>query len=183
MRVLNVGGGERPALPEHFKGWEQVVLDINADAKPDILLDAKDLCTLEPSTYDAVLCSHNLEHFYKHDVPIVLKGMLHVLKETGFAEIVVPDINCLFEAMRRESLELGDVWYRTAAGVPITFHDVLYGWNHAMERGNLYYAHKCGFTQHSLGEALLAAGFKGAHIWTDNKAILARAFKQEQPCP
>lgn len=182
MRVLNVGGGLNPALPAHFEGWDLDVLDIDPEVKPDICLDAREMKTLPAETYDAVLCSHALEHFYKHDVPKVLAGFLHVLKPDGFAEIVVPSLTRLWEAMAKCSLDVSDVWYRTGNGVPITFHDVLYGWHHAMENGNLYYAHKCGFTMNSLSEALMKAGFAGVQIWDDASNLYARAYRTK-PCP
>lgn len=180
MKVLNVGGGASRDLPERYKGWDLDVLDIDPAVNPDICLDAKLMSTLEAAGYDAVLCSHNLEHFYKHEVPVVLAGFLHVLKDGGFAEIVVPNLTKLFAAMQGRSLDIGDVWYRTSSGTPITFHDVLYGWNHAMSNGNLFYAHKCGFTATSLGDALIAAGFKGASLWEDEYNLYAKAFKKCQ---
>jgi predicted SAM-dependent methyltransferase len=42
-----------------------------------------------------VYCSHNLEHYYHHEVPRVLAGSLHVLKPHGFAEIRVPDVEAV----------------------------------------------------------------------------------------
>lgn len=180
MIVLNVGGGTNRNLPPEFDGWDQVLLDIDPECKPDICLDAKKLKDLDGGQYDAVFCSHNLEHFYAHDVPVVLAGFLHVLKDGGFAQIAVPSLTRALDAMRERSLDIGDVWYRTSAGSPITFHDVLYGWGHAMEAGNLFYAHKCGFTRISLGDALLKAGFAGVRIGEDAFNLVAMAYKAEQ---
>ena len=87
MRVLNVGGGKGRTLPPHFDGWDQTLLDIDPDTEPDILSDAREMVNLPPSVYDAIYCSHCLEHFYKHDVPRVLKGFLHVLNDEGRAEL------------------------------------------------------------------------------------------------
>lgn len=181
-KILNVGGGASRELPEHFKGWNLDVLDIDPTVSPDIVLNAMNMAELPAEQYDAVLCSHALEHFYKHDVPKVLHGFLHVLKAAGVAEIIVPSLTQLFANMSKHSLDIGDVWYRTSSGTPITFHDVLYGWNHAMDNGNLFYSHKCGFTMCSLGEAVSAAGFKGAQLWDDGYNLYCRAYK-EQPCP
>ncbi len=97
--VLNVGGNSKETpIPEYFDGWHHLLLDIDATCNPDILCDARQLSGLEPGQFDAVYCSHNLEHYYKHDVAKVLKGFLHVLKPNGFAEIRVPDLDSV---MRR----------------------------------------------------------------------------------
>lgn len=184
MKLLNVGGGNTRELPERFKGWEHIILDVDPEVKPDILLDARDMGELPPNEYDVVICSHNMEHYYKHEVEGVLKGILHVLKDDGYAEITVPNLEKLFEAIHKNSFDINDIWYRTQQGTPISFHDVLYGWNYAMEKGNLYYAHHCGWTKNLLCETLIVAGFKGGvQVWEDDFNIYTRSFKKEkQPC-
>src|SRR5438045_1858589 len=93
-RVLNVGGGSKEIpLPPHYADWEHVLLDIDPTAKPDVVCDARGLSALPAAEYDAIYCSHNLEHYYKHDGIKVLRGFMHVLKPNGFAEIRVPDID------------------------------------------------------------------------------------------
>jgi hypothetical protein len=176
MRVLNVGGGAGRSLPRHYAGWDQTLLDIDPDVKPDICLDVLKVGTLKPSQFDAVYCSHNLEHVYRHDVPRVLGGFQHVLKRTGWAEIAVPDIQKLMEDMVRDGKDIESIWYRCSGG-PITFHDVLYGWNAMMEDGNLFYAHRCGFTEKSLGRVLREAGFASVRIARAGFNLVAFAFK------
>ena len=171
MIVLNVGGGSRH-LPPEYEGWDGHLLDINPDCQPDLCMDGKDLITYDAMQFDAVLCSHNLEHYYRHDVAQVLAGFLHVLKDGGHADIRVPNIMGLFSAMARGQLDIDDVWYR-AGGSPVTFHDVMYGWNTAMENGNLFYAHKCGFSPLSLAAAMQKAGFKDVQIKADELNIQA----------
>ena len=56
MRVLNVGGGTNRQLPKQYAGWEQDVLDIDPNVKPDILCDAKLMRKLPAAKYDAVFC-------------------------------------------------------------------------------------------------------------------------------
>ena len=180
-RVLNVGGGEGRNLPAHFDGWEQHLLDINPDVKPDICLDALEMRTLDAGAYEAVVCSHTLEHFYHHDVPKVLSGFLHVLKNGGFVEIVVPNIAHWLRTLRENDLDIGDVYYRTAGNQPVTFHDVLYGWGPVMAQGNLYYAHKCAFTPVLLGESMRSAGFDQISVWEGNSNLFARGFKCPSP--
>lgn len=176
MRVLNVGGGASRTLPRHYAGWEQVLLDIDPDVQPDVCLDALEIDTMPAAQYDAVYCSHNLEHFYRHDVPRVVKGFHHVLKRTGWAEIAVPDLQALMKEVVSKGADLEDTWYRCSAG-PIRYHDVLYGWGEVMGDGNLHYAHKCGFTEKSLGRVLREAGFASVRIARDGFNLLSFAFK------
>src|SRR3954470_24564590 len=97
-RVLNVGGNAADIpLPPQYAGFEPLRLDIDPAVKPDVLCDGRELTRLAAGQFDAVYCSHNLEHYYRHDVPKVLAGFLHVLKPGGFAHVIVPDIE---EVMR-----------------------------------------------------------------------------------
>ena len=162
--VLNVGGYRKSvAIPDHFSNWRPVLLDIDPRAAPDIVCDARELLQLAPGTFDAVYCSHNLEHYYPHDVARVLSGFLHVLKDEGFAEIRVPDLAAVARKMANDGLDLEDVLYRAPAG-PIRVIDVIYGWApEIVKSGNDFFAHKTGFSRKSLGEVLLAAGF--ADVW------------------
>ena len=65
--------------------------------------------------------------------------------------------------MASDGLELEDVAYHAPAG-PIRFIDIIYGWAPEIAKSaNDFFAHKTGFTRHSLGTALLAAGF--ADVW------------------
>lgn len=179
MIVLNVGGGGR-YLPERYAGWEQHLLDIDPDVQPDLCCDARELLS-DPGqpggSYDAVYCSHTLEHFYRHDVPRVLAGFLHVLKPGGEVDIAVPNLATLVHEIVNRNHELDDVWYRASGGIPITFHDVLYGWSAKLKSGNLAYAHKCGFTPLSLHGELTRAGFVDVQIADGAMNILARAKK------
>src|SRR6516164_8820387 len=92
--MLNVGGGSKNIpIPAYFDGWEHILLDIDPAGNPDIVCDARELLSLAPLQFDAVYCSHNLEHYYKHETAAVLRGFLHILKMDGFAEIRVPDMD------------------------------------------------------------------------------------------
>src|SRR5258706_14012634 len=78
QRVLNVGGNNKNiALPSCYMGWKQTLLDIDPRGEPDIVLDARELSRVPPCEYDAVYCSHNLEHYYRHDGSKVLAGFFH----------------------------------------------------------------------------------------------------------
>ena len=177
MLVLNVGSGGGRDLPPIYRGWDQHTLDIDESVKPDIVCDAKKLTSLRGGKYDAIYCSHNLEHFYKHEVPVVLSGFMHMLKSSGFANISVPDMNALFESVRGRDID--ETWYKTDCG-KISFHDVIYGWGAQVSNGNLYYAHKTGFTEKSLGKALRGANFAKVLTASDQGGNLhAFAFKSK----
>ena len=79
-------------MPPHYQQWQQCNLDIDKRWNPDILYDARELTTQQAGSFHANFCSHNLEHYFAHDVAKVLAGFLHVLVPEGFAEIEVPDM-------------------------------------------------------------------------------------------
>ncbi|HXD40308.1 MAG TPA: hypothetical protein VN649_07080 [Ramlibacter sp.] len=180
-RVLNVGGGSKAtAIPSYFDGWQHELLDIDPRGAPDIVCDARQLEKLPGGVYDAIYCSHNLEHYYRHDGVKVVRGFIHMLNDTGFAEIRVPDIAQVITALHEGQLELDDVLYQSPAG-PIAAHDVIYGLQTEIERsGQDFYAHKTGFTSKSLTKLLLDGGFHNVFVTTDPYlAVHALAFKAE----
>jgi len=179
--VLNVGGADKAIpIPAHYGGWEHVLLDIQPARGVDLVHDARRLAELRPGMFDAVYCSHNLEHYYPHEVPLVLAGFHHVLKNDGFAEIRVPDLPAVMRHAIERNMELDDVLYESPAG-PISVHDVIYGYGREIESsGEDFFAHKRGFTHKSLLAALQQAGFPA--VWLtepQNFEIGALAFKQQ----
>jgi hypothetical protein len=178
-KLLNVGGGNRTiALPPFFDGWTHHLLDIDARVKPDVLGDARQMERLVPAgTYDAIYCSHNIEHYYPHDVPKVLRGFLHALKIDGFAEIRCPDIGAVLRAIVEKDMDIDDVLYVSASG-PIKAHDVIYGYSVEIERSGLdFFAHKRGFTEKSLRNAVVDAGFPVCGIGKGTYELRAYAFR------
>lgn len=177
-RVLNVGGNSKAIpLPAQYAEFEHVLLDIDPTGSPDIVCDARELSGLDSDSFDAVYCSHNLEHYYRHDVPKVLRGFLHVLKEGGFAHIRVPDIQEVMRVTIDKGLDIEDVLYQSPSG-PIMVLDVLYGYSAKIERsGEEFFAHKTGFTHKSLVRALQTAGFSKIYSTVGNLEVIAFAFK------
>ena len=177
-RLLNVGGGSKSIqLPPEYAGFEHVLLDIDPVGKPDIVLDGRKLTELPAGQFDAILCSHNLEHYFRHDVPKVLGGFFHVLKPGGFAQIRVPD---LMELMRRTvqgNLDLEEQLYLSNAG-PIAPLDVIYGLGRQIETsGADFFAHKTGFSAQSLTRAVEKAGFGPNFAKVGDLEINLIAFK------
>jgi len=167
-RVLNVGGGNTKAAldPLRYKDMRQFILDIDPRVQPNICCDALEMDKkIKRGSFDAVFCSHNLEHYYAHHVPVVLSGMFYVLKSGGFVEIRVPDILAAVAMMTERGFDLEDRLYVSPGG-PISTLDVIYGWRLEIQRSNQpWYAHKTAFTPKSLHRVLTEAGFTNLEIY------------------
>ena len=181
-KVLNVGGNSKEIpLPAPYSGWAHVLLDIDARGEPDIVCDARELMSLKANEYDAVYCSHNLEHYYRHDVHKVLRGFAHVLKADGFAHICVPDIGALIRIVAEKKMDIDDFLYQSPAG-PITVRDVIYGYGVEIERsGNDFFAHKTGFSVKSLTQILNESGFPFVFTGAGYSEIIAIACRKSPP--
>lgn len=153
-------------------------MDIDPTGEPDIVCDARSLTDLPNGEYDSVYCSHNLEHYFRHDVYAVLNGFMHVLKEGGFAYIRVPDMEELMKTVAQKNLDIDDFLYDSPAG-PITVRDVIYGYGKEIEEsGEDFFAHKTGFTSKSLTRILKDVGFSHIFTRTGNLEVTAIAFKE-----
>jgi predicted SAM-dependent methyltransferase len=113
---------------------------------------------VEDHSVDAVFSSHNIEHLYPHEVPAALKEFVRVLKPDGFAVITCPDLQSVCALVAEDKLT--EPAYTSPAG-PIAPIDILYGHRPSMANGNLFMAHRCGFTKKVLVQTLRAAGFAG----------------------
>lgn len=179
-KVLNVGGNSKAiAIPAFFEGWQHDMLDIDPRGNPDVLCDAREMWKLPVRQYDAIYCSHNLEHYYKHDVLKVLKGFRMVLKKDGFALIKVPDLQELMKRVVFGNLDIDDVLYQ-APDAPVHVSDVIYGWQQQIVKsGNDYFAHKTGFTKRSLERVLKENGFPFVFSIDENLEVVSFAFMQQ----
>ena len=159
-RVLNVGGQSRSIqLPTPYASFEQVLLDLDPTVGANIVLDVRELTSLEPQQFDAVYCSHNLEHVRQHEVPIVLAGFRHVLKPGGLAHIIVPDLQELMLVCVQQGIDLDGLLYESPMG-PITPLDVLFGHGGMIaQSGQDFYAHRTGFSSRTLANVVEASGF------------------------
>lgn len=163
--VLHVGCGpyDPKKLHSTFRShdWREVRLDINEAVAPDILASLTDMSAIESASMDAVWSSHNVEHLYAHEVPVALREFRRVLKADGFALITLPDLQKIAEWVAQDKLE--DVAYHSRAGA-IAPIDMIYGHRDSIARGNVFMAHKTGFTAKTLGNALIKAGFARAKV-------------------
>lgn len=187
QRFLHVGCGAQQkenTLPVFNDGdWDEIRLDIDPAARPDILGSMTDLSGLADGSVDAVFSSHNIEHLYPHEVPIALREFRRVLGDDGFAVITCPDLQsvCALVAANR----LTEPAYISPSG-PIAPLDILYGLRTAIAQGQHGMAHRTGFTRDSLQAALREAGFGSVAVIArpehyDLWAVAtARVFSQDE---
>lgn len=178
-KVLNVGGNSKSiAIPKHYDGWLHHLLDIDPTGKPDIVCDARHLEQIMGAEYDSVYCSHNLEHYYSHDVLKVLKGFHHILKNDGFIDIRVPDIQAVMQHVVQNNMDINDILYQSPSG-SIAVKDVIYGFGKQIEEsGQDFFAHKTGFSVKSLLAVLTECGFPHIYHTVGNFEISVFATKQ-----
>jgi predicted SAM-dependent methyltransferase len=159
--VLNIGGGSKSiALPRPLDEFEHVLLDIEDGPDVDIVLDVRylDLNSEYEDRFGAVYISHNLEHFYAHEVPHVLRQAAFALAPGGTLYLRVPNLSFVGRRLA-VGADLDEVAYDSEAG-PITLHDMVYGYGRAIEDLKQdHWAHKTGFTVGTLRAALEKAGF------------------------
>lgn len=137
--------------------WSEIRLDIDASVQPDVVGTMTDMSAVSSRSVDAVFSSHNIEHLYPHEVPVALAEFVRVLKDDGIAVITCPDLKSVCALVAEDKLT--EAAYVSPAG-PIAPIDILYGHRPPMARGNLFMAHRCGFSQRVLSATLQAAGFK-----------------------
>ncbi|MFU8788111.1 MAG: class I SAM-dependent methyltransferase [Methylobacter sp.] len=138
--------------------WHEQRLDIDEQVNPDIVGTMTDMSAVPDASVDAIFSSHNIEHLYPHEVPVALAEFKRVLASDGFVVITCPDLQSVCALVAEDKLT--EPAYISPAG-PIAPIDILYGHRPAMAQGNLYMAHRCGFTQKVLMATLQEAGFAG----------------------
>ena len=182
---LHVGCGpkrkERTTKALSSPEWREVRFDIDESVKPDLVGTMTDMSSVTSGSVDAVFSSHNIEHLYPHEVPLALAEFFRVLKSDGIAVITCPDLKAVCALIAQDKLT--EAAYTSPAG-PIAPIDILYGLRSSMAQGNLYMAHRCGFTQKVLSATIEASGFKSVatisrgHPYFDLWAV---ASKEELP--
>ena len=136
--------------------WHELRLDIDESVQPDIVGTMLDMGAVADASVDAIYSSHNIEHLYPHEVPRALAEFRRVLKADGFLVLTCPDLQSVCALVAED--KLADPAYISSAG-PITPIDILYGHRVPMASGNLFMAHRCGFTLKVLIGTLRLAGF------------------------
>ena len=155
---LHVGCGQKrkDRTTKALSYWNELRFDIDENVQPDLVGTMTDMSSVSSESVDAVFSSHNIEHLYPHEVPLALAEFLRVLKSDGIAVITCPDLKSVCALIAEDKLT--EAAYTSPAG-PIAPLDILYGLRTSMAQGNLYMAHRCGFTQKVLSATLQASGF------------------------
>ena len=184
--LLHIGcGPKRKSQTTHgfnTDAWTELRLDIDADVQPDIIGTMTDMSAVADASVDAIFSSHNIEHLYPHEVGPALTEFLRVLTPEGFLVVTCPDLQEVCRLVAEDKLL--EAAYTAPAG-PITPLDILYGHRPPMAKGNLYMAHRRGFTEKVLIGTLRACGFKTvaskrrAHPFYDLYAVATKADMQE----
>jgi predicted SAM-dependent methyltransferase len=138
------------------QGWQELRLDIDPKVNPDIVGTMIDMSSVADGQVDAVFSSHNIEHLYPHEIPLALAEFKRVLRPGGFVVVTCPDLQGICALVADD--QLTDPAYDSPAG-PIAPIDVIYGHRSAMAAGNLFMAHRCGFTEKVLFGTLRANDF------------------------
>lgn len=159
-QFLHVGCGQKrkdkTTRAFNSPDWHETRFDIDEGVQPDIIGSMTDMSVIPSASYDALYSSHNIEHLYPHEVIVALREFRRVIKADGALVITCPDLQSVAALVAEDKLL--DAVYQSPAG-PITPLDILYGHRASMARGNLYMAHRTGFTAKVLTQFLQAAGF------------------------
>lgn len=164
-----------------FRTWRQIRADIDPRTKPDLLTSIADLSAIPNQSVHAVWSSHSLEHLYAHEVALALAEFRRVLRNSGFACIVVPDLQAISEWIAKD--RLFEPIYQSASG-PVTAHDMIWGFGPAIAAGSTAMAHRCGFTPTPLIRCLTEAGFAEVQVRRKNSLeLVAFALRQRSKRP
>jgi ubiquinone/menaquinone biosynthesis C-methylase UbiE len=180
-KFLHVGCGSKRKA-QTTKGfntpeWEEIRLDIDRAVQPDIIGSMTDMKAIAAQSVDAVYSSHNIEHLYAYEVPIALGEFLRVLKPNGLAIITCPDLQSVCTLVADNKLT--QAAYQSSMG-PITPLDILYGHQASIQKGNVYMAHRCGFTRDVLSGSLRYAGFTSVIAFSRPKHFDLWAFASKE---
>jgi predicted SAM-dependent methyltransferase len=158
--------------------WQEIRLDIDPQARPDILGTLVDMSAVPDASVDAVFTAHTLEHLYAHEIPLALAEMKRVLGKDGFALSTVPDLQAAAKMIAED--RLFEVAYQSAAGA-ITPFDIVFSYRGVVGRDRPYMAHHSGFTLSTLVQAFKDAGFHGVIGVAGNFDLWVLAMESPQP--
>lgn len=166
--LLHIGCGplRKDQLPSLFRAqrWQELRLDIDPAAAPDILASMTDMPMIATGTMDAVYAAHCVAQLAAHEVPLALAEMRRVLKPAAVALITTPDLQEVASHIAQGKLD--DALYLSPMG-PIAPHDILFGHRASVAGGQTTMAHRTGFIATTLAASLIDAGFAACLVQRD----------------
>ncbi len=158
-KFLHVGCGKKNinSTPFNNSNWEEIRFDIDPSVNPDVIGTMLEMNEIKDNSFDAIYSSHNIEHLYPHEVIIALKEFKKKLKPSGFTLITCPDLKSVCSEVAQDKLL--EPLYESLNGESISPIDIIYGHRKYIKQGNVFMAHKCGFTQKALISVLHQSGF------------------------
>ena len=192
-RFLHIGpskvGKDHAGLGFQSDDWQEVRLDLDPAARPDILANMTDMKTVASGSFDAIFSSHTIEHLYPDDVRKAFQECYRVLAPWGFMVMVCPDLQAVAEPIARG--ELLTVLYESNEG-PVTPLDMLYGYRgyFTLPDRREVMTHHTGFTLPVMVSSLESIGFPTVvgrrrlscyELWTfASKTLLSEEEIREQ---
>ncbi|HUO54730.1 MAG TPA: methyltransferase domain-containing protein [Rhodoblastus sp.] len=160
-RILNAGSGVlgHGRIPACFAPdqWQEVRLDIDPAARPDIVASLSNMRgKVADASFDALYSSHAIEHLFAHEVIPAFAEFRRVIKPNGFALVTCPDLAMIARYLLQHGAEA--IAYESPAG-PIRPIDMIFGHSRSIAEGRVAMAHRTGFTPARLARVALAAGF------------------------
>jgi len=159
-KFLHVGCGTRKKSNTtggfNTDDWLEIRYDIDKSVAPDYVGSMTDMKVIEDGSVDGIFSSHNIEHLFPYEVPMAMTEFLRVLNDNGVVILTCPDLKSVCELVIEDKLV--ETVYESEVG-PITPLDIIFGHRGSIQQGNLYMAHKCGFTEKVLSATFDAAGF------------------------
>ena len=171
MKLLHIGCGpkykDKTTKGFNVDAWQEIRLDIDPSVNPDVIGTMTNMSAVASESVDAIYSSHNIEHLYPHEVALALAEFIRVLKPDGFVVVTCPDLQSVCALIAQDKLT--EAAYTSPAG-PVAPLDILYGHRPSMEKGNLFMAHRCGFTRKVLSDTLQSSGFKSVATMARGRA-------------
>ena len=159
--VAHMGAGQATVHP-YFLGdqWREIRVDISAANRPDIVADMVSVRQhLADASVDAVYSAHSLEHLPPAEAARALRAFWHILTPGGVLLVTVPDTQAALSLLLSGGAEAPAYHLSADGSKPVTPIDLLFGDQRSIALGNRWMQHHMGWTEATLRDALLAAGY------------------------
>jgi len=172
-KCLNIGSRSSSIELPHLlvDNFDIINLDVDPNTEPDICADLLSLPLRQElplgqgglrtkGMFDAVYCSHVLEHFSPHESMAALRAIAFVLKPSGFAIIRIPSLEMLVQHCQAHGLGFQESLHEFT-GIPrgVSGQNVIFG----MPLEGEWMRHKRHYTGLELVQELQASGFPEVH--------------------